>query len=258
MINSPRFASLLDMLQTFTPMYEICKDLGRALERSSLGMAVSPYEHELKDFRVLVEKLKLVSESFGFRQTAKQANGVLDRYPPDKRGNLLEQLKALDTALHEELEDEGVVRIPYDRIGYFEKPDAFGPEIAAAFPSCQRDIERAGTCYALDQPDACVHHLMLVLERGLNALAGRLGVPFKYSSWEEVIKKINTALGPIPKGDERQTYLEISADFGFLKVAYRNHAEHVRDDHYDMPKALSIYNHTQDFMRHLAKVGITE
>jgi hypothetical protein len=248
------------MLHTFTPFLEIGSEMGRLLERATLLGQIKEEvtTHDAKRFQVVVENLQRECIKFGFRHTAKQAIGVMERFPPATNGILVEQITALNTAVRHELGEEGLVRVPYDRVGYYEQVDAFGPEVAAAFPKCQRDIERAGSCYALDQPDACVHHLMLVLERGLNVLAGKLGVVFQYTNWEEIIKKINIALGPLPRGPQRQFYLDVNADFGFLKVAYRNHAEHVRDDPYDMPKGRSIYDHVRDFMRHLADGGLTE
>lgn len=258
MLPSTCLVSLLDMLRNFTPLFEIGVEMGKLLRMAELLPDSKISLSDAKACQVVVAKLKEESDNFGFRYTAKQATSVLERRVADTQGQLLQQLLALDVALRGEMEDEGLFRIPADRIGYFEQADAFGPEVTAAFPSCKRDIEKAGSCYALEQPDACVHHLMLVLERGLNALAGKLGVEFKYTNWDEIIKKINTALGSLPRGDERQFYLDVNADFGFLKVAYRNHAEHVHDDPYDLPKALSIYNHVHDFMRHLAKGGLTE
>ena len=46
----------------------------------------------------------------------------------------------------------------------------------------------------------------------------------------------------------RDFYIEVNSQFGLLKDTYRNHSEHARDDHYDMPKALHILNHVRDFM----------
>ena len=69
---------------------------------------------------------------------------------------------------------EAVFRIAPEQKDYFERNDLFGPEVAAAFPSCERDVRNAGSCYALRQEDACVPHLMLVLERGLYALAAKV------------------------------------------------------------------------------------
>lgn len=130
--------------------------------------------------------------------------------------------------------------------------------MAAAFPSCERDIRKAGSCYALEQEDACVHHLMLVLERGLNALAAKVGVPYQRSNWQNIINQIASKLKSAPKGTERDFYVEVNAQFGFLKDAYRNHSEHARDDRYDMPKALSILNHVLGFMQALEKGGLSK
>jgi hypothetical protein len=254
---STRYASLFDMLHDFTPLFEIGRELGQLIHSSSL-LSGAPYPDDTKAFRALSEKMQRVCIEFGFRATARQAAGVLERSPPTTYDGLLEQITHLDVSLRGEMMEEGLVRIPSERVGYFEQTDAFGPEVAAAFPACKRDIERAGTCYALEQEDACVHHLMLVLERGLNALAGKLAVQFKYTNWEEISRNITTKLGALPRGDERQFYLDTNAQFGFLRVAYRNYAEHVRDDPYDMPKALSIYTHVRDFMGTLAKGGLTE
>jgi hypothetical protein len=110
----------------------------------------------------------------------------------------------------------------------------------------------------LGQEDACVHHLMLVLERGLNALATKIGVPYQRTNWQNVIDQIGSKLKSEPKGTERDFYIEMNAQFGFLKDAYRNHSEHARDDHYDMPKALSILNHVNGFMQALEKGGLSE
>jgi hypothetical protein len=63
-----------------------------------------------------------------------------------------------------------------------------------------------------------------------------------------IIDQIASKLKSQPRGIHRDFYVEVNAQFGFLKDAYRNHSEHARVDHYDMPKALSILNHVRDFM----------
>jgi hypothetical protein len=99
---------------------------------------------------------------------------------------------------------------------------------------------------------------MLVLERGLRALAAKVGVPYARDAWQRIIDGIGKELNSLPKGKARDFYLEVTAQFGFLKVAYRNHSEHAHDDPYDMPKAFSIFTHTGDFMRELVKGGLSE
>jgi hypothetical protein len=95
-------------------------------------------------------------------------------------------------------------------------------------------------------------------ERGLNALAAKVGVPFHRTNWNDIITKIGIELKSMPKGVVRDFHLEVNAQFGFLKDAYRNHSEHARDDPYDLPKAKSIYDHVRAFMQELQKGGLSE
>jgi hypothetical protein len=99
---------------------------------------------------------------------------------------------------------------------------------------------------------------MLVLERGLNALAARVGVTYQRINWQPIIDQIGIKLKSLPRGADLDFYREVNAQFGFLKDAYRNHSEHARDDPYDMEKALSILNHVRAFMQALEKGGLSE
>jgi hypothetical protein len=168
------------------------------------------------------------------------------------------QLIHLNDSLTGELQREAIVQIPPERTGYYEQDALFGPEVATAFPSCARDIRKAGNCYALEQEDACVHHLMLVLERGLHALAGKVGVSNHRANWQNIINEIAGKLKSLSRGPERDFYLEVNSQFGFLKNAYRNHSEHAHDDPYDMDKTISILNHVRAFMRELERGGLSE
>ena len=260
-MNALRFVSLFDMLHNFTPLFEIGQELGRLLEKAKLlcsGGNKSLYDNDATNFRGVVENIQRECDNFGFRHTGRLAASILNRFPPDTYPDLVQQLIVLNVALSGEMEEEGLVRIPYDRVNYFEQADLFGPEVAAAFPSCKRDIERAGSCYALEQGDGCVHHLMMVLERGLNALASKLSVPYLRTNWQVIIGKIESELKTMPRGPQKDFYLEVNAQFGFLKDAYRNHAEHARDNYYDIHKSISIYNHVRAFMQELQKGGLSE
>jgi len=252
--------SLLDMLIYYAPLYDIATKLGKQLSVTSLlrDSKGTLSDLETDNFRELLDAIQRECKNFGFDHTAKLAARLLERFPPAARVALNEQLNFLDDSLRTALETESFFRIPLERKGYYERDEAFGAEVAAAFPSCERDMRKAGSCYALGQEDGCVHHLMLVLERGLNALAAKVNVPYQRTNWDVIIRKIQSEIGPMPKGPQKDFYVEVSAQFGFLKDAYRNHAEHARDDHYDLPKALSIWTHVRSFMRELAKGGLTE
>ena len=62
---------------------------------------------------------------------------------------------------------------------------------------------------------------MLALERGLNALAGKVGVSYQRTNWQEIINNVALQLKSMVRGKERDFYLEVNAQFGFLKDAYR-------------------------------------
>jgi hypothetical protein len=85
-----------------------------------------------------------------------------------------------------------------------------------------------------------------------------MNAPIQRTHWQDIIGKIATQLKSMPRGAERDFYVEVNAQFGFLKDAYRNHSEHAHDDPYDMEKALSILVHVRGFMQALERGGVSE
>jgi hypothetical protein len=249
------------MLQNYLPIYKIAVELQR-LRRAA---EIFKDEHRRVDpaaaisFQALLQDIQRECLALGLTSAHEMASRRIEKAQPNTYDAMFGDLDHLDGALTSDLTKEAVFRIPPERKGYFEQTDLFGPEVAAAFPSCARDIQKAGSCYALELEDACVHHLMLVLERGLQALAKEVGVTkFDHSSWHTVITNVNTAMNGLPRGPQLDFFREVNAQFGFLKVAYRNHSEHAHDDPYDMVKALHILNNTKSFMQALEKGGVSE
>jgi hypothetical protein len=250
--------------QNYYPIYGITVDLQKLRVIADRYLASKIGDRPLNDLesaelRALLEKVQRECPQLGLVEPAEIAESIAGRPTPETYRELSIELAHLGDSLGRNLKKEGIFRIHPDRKNYFEQDALFGPEVAAAFPSCERDIRKAGSCYALEQEDACVHHLMLVLERGLKALAVRVGVSGHHSNWQVIIdeieKKLKSSSLPRP---ERIFYNEVNAQFKFLKVAYRNHSEHAHDDPYDMEKARSILIHVRNFMQELAKGGLSE
>jgi len=131
----------------------------------------------------------------------------------------------------------------------------FGDAVATAFPSASIEIHEAGNCLALERWPASVFHCMRVLEIGLGTLANKFGVTS--INWHNVIeeceakiKKIDSTWGADWK-DQQKFYSEAARHFMFLKDALRNHIMHVRDA-FDEGKALSIWQHTKEFMQQIS------
>jgi hypothetical protein len=215
-------------------------------------------EVDVTRFRNLLELIQRHCAVFGLNSTAKLAARALVREPPKNFDELGRELDFFNDALTGDLESESLFRISSERKTYFECTDLFGSAVSTAFGSCARDIRKAGSCLALEQEDACVHHLMLVLERGLNALAVKVGVSYQRTNWQEIINNIASRLKSMPRGPEKDFYLEVNAQFGFLKDTYRNHAEHAHDHYCDLDKAKHIFNHVRAFMKALAHGGLSE
>jgi hypothetical protein len=248
------------MLQSYLPVYQIAISLQklRRLAEVYMDSGTKVSDADAEKFQVLLKEIQRECLSLGLIPPHEMARRLIEKAPPKTYDAVFSGLEHLDGSLNTELEKEAVFRIPPERKTYFEQNELFGPLVADAFPSCKRDTEKAGSCYALGQEDACVHHLMMVLERGLNALANKLGVPYQRTNWQTVINGIKTKLTSLPRGPDRDFFNEVNAQFGFLKDAYRNHSEHARDDYYDPEKALSILNHVRSFMLALAQGGLSE
>jgi hypothetical protein len=254
------------MLRNYFPFYDLALRLAALLSRAELlkGSVYSTHREiadddpDARSFRELLSAIQLACDNHGLTHTSKLAARTIAKCPLRSYGDIFHALDHLKDSLKDELEDELIFRIPAQRTDYFENDNLFGSEVVTAFPSCSRDIRKAGNCYALEQEDACVHHLMLVLERGLNALAAKFQVPFDYRNWQPIIGAVEAKVKSLPSGDERHFYQEVVAQFGFLKDAYRNYSAHAYDNKYDLDKALSIFNHVRDFMRALAEGGLTE
>jgi hypothetical protein len=250
------------MLLNYFPIYEITIDLQTLRASAELlnsGKIVSQInEWNSRLFQELLEKIRRECPALDLIQPAEIAESIAKRSAPTSYSQLIIELNHLSESFGRELKKELIFRIPPERKNYFESDSLFGPEVSVAFPSCARDIRKAGDCYAFGQEDACVHHLMLVLERGLNALAGKVGVTYERTNWQNIIEQVTKKVKTLPGTPEKDFYLEVNAQFGFLKDAYRNHAEHARDNPCDMERAMSILNHVRSFMRELAKGGLSE
>jgi hypothetical protein len=107
-------------------------------------------------------------------------------------GDMVNHLDTLGVSFANELRRKSCFRIAQEKDLYFQNSDSFGTEVNQAFPSCVDEIRNAGNCYALEQNEACVFHLMRVLERGLNALATKFNVPFQHDSWHNIIEQIES------------------------------------------------------------------
>jgi hypothetical protein len=244
---------------------ELVLRAGRMREQARLLTGPIP-DYEREDIAAVFSDLGAESETLGLIDSSDLIARAKSRFEDlgEKyiRTDLYHDLDTLLFSFEKGLRRQVFFRIPPDSRQYFQQAALFGPNVDVAFPSAADDIEHAGTCLALGQADASVFHSMRVLERGLKAIAGKLGVDFDRKNWANVIDQVEaavtkkaTAAGIDPK--ERKLYAEAAVHFRFVKDAWRNDVMHLGDP-YDAGKALSILTHVRELMQALAKAGLVE
>jgi hypothetical protein len=138
--------------------------------------------------------------------------------------------------------------------------------IEGSFHSVIYDLLNAGRCYAFEQNTASVFHSMRVLEKGLHALAIKIGVPEAPSleQWHNVIEQIESKIKDLHdlkksvyKSETLKQYSDAALEFRYFKEAWRNHAVHSREKYTDTD-ALRVLTHVRLFMLSLVQSGVQE
>jgi hypothetical protein len=164
--------------------------------------------------------------------------------------------ESIYSTLHAELDSMLFRAIPKERTRYWKSwlKDTL---IGDRFPSAHLELERAGRCYSLGEPIACVFHSMRALEPGLGALARNFQLEWKHENWQAIINSIEAkirGLGDQPKSEtkvaDEKFFGEAATHFYFIKNAWRNHVVHGRDSYGD-GEAEKIMQHTADFVQSL-------
>lgn len=145
-------------------------------------------------------------------------------------------LRELDADLRLEVVKYEALLIPPDRRrGYVEPLHRFGAAVDK-FKGAHDSMSAASRCYALNEWDASVFHLMRVLEQGLRWLAGNfpltLKKPVELENWENIIGNIQARIDDelrksVPRTPQRDDdlafYGRAAAEFRYFKDAWRNH-----------------------------------
>src|ERR1700737_1539416 len=140
------------MLRNYFPFYELALRMAALLSRAELrkGSVYSSHREIADDdpdagrFRELLSAIQLACDNHGLTHTSKLAARTIAKGTPHNYLDIFHALDHLKDSLKDELEDELFFRIPAQRKDYFERDNLFGAEVLAAFPSCSRDIRKAG------------------------------------------------------------------------------------------------------------------
>ena len=201
----------------------------------------------LRDVKEMADKCELLKVSA-------KADRLLGTWLKDDKANVgvvMAMVAEFVGGVQAELCEHVFFRIPSD-----EKPfyDVIQLTTAAmnAFPSAVPEIDNAGKCFALDQPTACVLHLMRSLETPLASLIAALNFTPSNPNWQTVINECEREIRKLTDKADQEFYGEAAANFLYFKNAWRNHAMHGRDT-YDKRQAFDMMMHVRGFMAVLSK-----
>ena len=169
----------------------------------------------------------------------------------------------IEEAVKDGLSDTVFIRIPEDKVFYYENPDLFGQKVTNKFPKAITDIQEAGACLATGRYTATVFHLMRVMEIGVRHLGKKLKVPNPDEpEWQKiqndvngVLKRLSSPPTPITARQKarRDKYAQAAVYLENVKNAWRNNVMHPKAA-YTGEEAVRIFEAVKSYMQFLAEI----
>ena len=179
------------------------------------------------------------------------------------------ELKVISQRMQDELGRCVFLQMPSEKIKYYKNETIFGKNVTEKFGDiAKRHIREAGNCYALDNNDACVYHLMIAMEQAVQKFGEKLKVKtgkkdknnkFKELVWDNILNELKPKISAMSQRTKNQKtkfekYNAIHSYLYAVKDAWRNPTMHPRPQGYNELEALNILNHVRSFMNELACV----
>lgn len=171
--------------------------------------------------------------------------------------------REVDSRFKDEAEALSLFYIHGDALRYYNKPDLFGEEFKARFPTANAEIIEAGNCFAFDRFTSCAYHLSRAIEIALRTLFLSLGLPpriWSVTKWKGITDRIggkiqnnNLRLASDPGWQaDRSFYEKAHAFLESARNPIRNFTMHVDVTYPDEGSVRPVWLATEAFMRHLA------
>ena len=211
-----------------------------------------------------LERVVEFSRAMGFRASERAAARAFDQALPQlaARGTSADRLDEISRScasvaqtLGDELQGFRLYSLDPRHARFLEEQSPFGTAIEDAFPDASADILEAARCRALGRWTASVMHLMRAMEVGLAALAAHHDLRAD-NNWNQTLNQIEASTRSVNRrehgAEAEQWAAEAATHLRFVKNAWRNHAMHPRAS-YSEERAITIYESTAEFMKHLAQ-----
>lgn len=267
--------SLLEMLPFAAEVFQLecielrnsINTLTQAVDERGLGAQTTNQDAEIP--LIIVKLFKPDCEKLDLQRANERIWNLEIRLTRVEHGyrltELIHDLKDLDDAIAKDLGDKMFICLQPREEALYQKPEMFGPDVKTKFPLANQDITIAGTCYAMNDYQGCVFHLMRAVEYGSRAMLKELGIqthgnkPVELCDWGELQTALDAQLPLLSKGklNDRQKMSDFEwysypiHELGKFRV-WRNKVSHLREPF--LPgQTKDIIDATERYMRHLAE-----
>lgn len=178
--------------------------------------------------------------------------------PPAPLMGLAQAINHLLSRLQDDLQQQFFFHLMQQDVRFYGQKAPFGEAVAKKFKAASDDIEKAGNCFALQQPTACVFHLMRAMEVAVRQLGKRLKVTITpQTTWRQMTgNMMDPKIRVMPDATDSQKrkkndWEAARANLHHVGSVWRNNTMHPAAS-YTQSQALDIINAVRVFMSGLA------
>ena len=182
---------------------------------------------------------------------------VIPHRPVHSLGQSCEHLRL---SIQDSLANEWYFQVDRTDVQFYGKEGLiFGPGVNSKFKKAAVDLENAGNCLALQQPDACVFHLMRAMEVAVQSLGRKLKVTIRPdSTWRKITGEMDDKIKKMPEKTNAQklrknAWEEARANLHQVGSVWRNNTMHPAIS-YTRGQARDIFEAVRVFMNALARL----
>lgn len=214
--------------------------------------------------RFWISKLKIELERLDLRQSLKKIDYVDTSLSSSVAAAskayaefISRQLEEFRERLYDELEDRKIYCLSGKQSDYLSGAvTGFGPDVAAAFPGVEYDLEEAAKTLAFERGTACVFHLMRAMDIALTTLGKKLDATIKDKNgkplvWGKIIANCRDKIEPMPAGESKNAWEAAMSLLFHVKEVWRNTTMHPMQK-YTTEEATEVFDACRAFMRKLA------
>ena len=204
----------------------------------------------------LLRQACILSDMDGLLRDIERLELLINPPPPlrlPERIAIAQAIMHLVARLADELDQQFFFHLFQEDVRHYGQKDLFGAEVAKEFKAAASDIEQAGNCLALQQPTACVFHLMRAMEIAVRQLAKRLKVTITpQTTWRQMTSNMDPKIKAMSEKTERQKQKKneweaARANLHHVGSVWRNNTMHPATS-YTQSQALDVLNAVRVFM----------